>query len=106
MHEAEWENGGGVGSNVEAVGGVHPGRNAASSLQIEGHLGVLPGDPTHGGVERRRTGLIYVYVYTAKYIYIYIYICIFLDLFTSIHIALATSIHHIHHSHEIHRCCS
>ena len=26
MHEAEWENGGGVGPNVEAVGGVHPGR--------------------------------------------------------------------------------
>ena len=32
---------------------------------------MLPGDPTHGGVERRRTGP-YIHRYIIYYIYIYI----------------------------------
>ena len=89
MHEAEWENGGGVGPNVEAVGGVHPGRE----LRLAHGIWQFYLRPTLF-VCIYIYVLIYVYVYTAIYMYIYIYICICLNLFTSIHIALATSIHH------------
>jgi hypothetical protein len=48
-------------------------RNADNSLQIEGQ-GVLPGDPSHGGVGTRDTGpYIYIYmhiIYVCTYIYI------------------------------------
>ena len=75
MHEAEWENGGGVGSNVESVGGVHPGRELRLAHGIwQFYL--------------RPTLFVYVYIYIyvcsniclclyyiAIYMCIYIYIC-------------------------------
>ena len=63
-------------------------RNAANSLQIEGK-GVLPGDPSHGGVGTRDTRThthTHIYIYTYMYIYIYIHIYIYINICIHIYI--------------------
>lgn len=69
MHEAKWENGGGAGSNVEAVGGVHPAKRVATGAW---HLAVL---------SAANKSCIYIYVLIYVYVYITIYMCIYIYVF-------------------------